>query len=293
MHIQKYFFDTGKEGPSFLVLGAIHGNEICGPAAIERIQNHLEKGTLKLAAGNVTFIPVCNPRAFSEKKRFIDKDLNRYFYKHTTPDFYEAELANILCAEIAQGGYTHLLDIHSFRAPGVPFIFQDHEDAATTAFTRVQEVDYILTGWPDVYAGNPEHGDTVAFAHAQGLLATLIECGQHDEPLALERAEKSIINSLRFLGMLPEEAGSVTSSTLPAQTVRFKTLYHKQAEGELFYTRNLEPVKKDTCLARTVTGQEIIAPEDGFILMPKTDALVGEEWFYFGIPQADHPALCK
>ena len=35
--LQTIAFDSLKSGPRLLVLGAVHGNEICGPKAITRV----------------------------------------------------------------------------------------------------------------------------------------------------------------------------------------------------------------------------------------------------------------
>ncbi|MCA3176279.1 MAG: succinylglutamate desuccinylase/aspartoacylase family protein, partial [Burkholderiales bacterium] len=45
-------------GPQVLVLGAVHGNEICGTRAIERVLREIDDGSLKIERGSVTFIPV-------------------------------------------------------------------------------------------------------------------------------------------------------------------------------------------------------------------------------------------
>ncbi|MFO0387775.1 MAG: succinylglutamate desuccinylase/aspartoacylase family protein, partial [bacterium] len=54
-------------GPRVLILGAVHGNEICGTRAIERVLREIDDGSLKIERGSVTFVPVTNPLAYALK----------------------------------------------------------------------------------------------------------------------------------------------------------------------------------------------------------------------------------
>jgi hypothetical protein len=45
-------------------------------------------------------------------------------------------------------------------------------------------------------------------------------------------------------------------------------------------------VQKGEPMAFHADGSEIPAPEDGFIIMPKEDTPIGEEWFYLGVEKA-------
>ena len=52
-------------GPRLLFLGAVHGNETCGTRALERLVAELAQGTLRIARGALTVVPVTNPLAFA------------------------------------------------------------------------------------------------------------------------------------------------------------------------------------------------------------------------------------
>ena len=63
------------QGPRLLVLGAVHGNETCGPTAISRVIADCQAGRISIARGEVTFVPVANPRAYRQRTREGDRNL--------------------------------------------------------------------------------------------------------------------------------------------------------------------------------------------------------------------------
>ena len=54
-------------GSRLLVLGAVHGNEVCGTQAIRQILQEIDSGELALQRGSVTFVPVTNPLAYQHQ----------------------------------------------------------------------------------------------------------------------------------------------------------------------------------------------------------------------------------
>jgi hypothetical protein len=88
-------------GTRLVVLGAVHGDEVCGTRAIERVVAELDAGTLTLVKGRVTFVPVTNPLAYAQKRRAGDRNLNRKLQPTTAPREYEDHVANWLCPLLA------------------------------------------------------------------------------------------------------------------------------------------------------------------------------------------------
>ena len=66
-----------KAGPKLLVFGAVHGNETCGPNAIARVIEDCRAGRVSIQRGEVTFLPVANPKAYRQNTREGDRNLNR------------------------------------------------------------------------------------------------------------------------------------------------------------------------------------------------------------------------
>src|SRR5450755_2350682 len=100
-------------GTRLIVLGAVHGNETCGTQAIARVVSEIDAGTLRLAAGQLTLVPVANPLAYTEHRRAGDRNLNRQLAPTATPNTYEDHVANWLCPLLA--AHEVLLDLHSFQ----------------------------------------------------------------------------------------------------------------------------------------------------------------------------------
>ena len=109
-------------GPALLVLGAVHGNEVCGAWAIKGL---LEAG-VRPRQGRLT-LAFCNLAAFDrfdpanhDASRFVDEDLNRQW----SPDriaaggTLERRRAAALRPFVEQADW--LLDLHSMHEPGQP-----------------------------------------------------------------------------------------------------------------------------------------------------------------------------
>ena len=84
-------------GPSFIVTGAVHGNETCGTQAITRILRELDDGALVIRRGLVTFVPIVNPLAHAKRDRAGDRNLNRNLAPTDAPVEFEDRIANWLC----------------------------------------------------------------------------------------------------------------------------------------------------------------------------------------------------
>ena len=57
-HLRTLTYHGLAPGQRLLVLGAVHGNEICGTQAILQLMKELEDGRLTIERGSVTFVPV-------------------------------------------------------------------------------------------------------------------------------------------------------------------------------------------------------------------------------------------
>jgi predicted deacylase len=289
--LESFVYKGSISGPRLLVLGAIHGNEKCGTIAIRCVIDEIEKGSLKIAKGQLTFVPICNPRAYEKDVRFTERNLNRYLVPTAKPTTYEAELGNELCPLIAACDV--LLDIHSYTVGGAPFVF--------IAGAGKKEIDYaaslgaatLITGWEDAYAktgrcqnkADKEEGiGTTEYARRFGALGVTIECGQHKAKEAPEIAYNAIHNALAFLGMAENASPPVPAAT---QLVTVTHVYYRDDTGEMTKTwKHLEPVKSGEVFAHRANGDAIRAPADGFMIMPRADCPIGEEWFYFGVGRA-------
>jgi succinylglutamate desuccinylase len=280
--IQSYSFSGIEDGPHLLFFGAIHGNEPCGTKAIERILKQIESNNILIKKGRITFVPVCNPRAFEKNKRYSDINLNRIFKPHVKPTHYEEMLANELILLIEKCDC--LIDLHSVTAASPPFCFLDYVTDKNLELVKIINVPHIVTGWSDIY-NDTNNSSTQSYAHQLGKAAVTIECGQHDDPQAIDHAFHYIISALERFAIIDvnkyQETYPLHSTIYHLQNVIYKTADLDMTQDFI----NFHPVEKGTALAKSPT-QTIVAPSDGAVVMPNPNVKVGEDLFYFATSKA-------
>ena len=278
---KQYLGELG--GPKLIVLGAVHGNESCGPKAIELICEGIESGEKSIRRGAVTFVPISNPQAFEKEIRFVEEDLNRVFRKLKDPITYEGKIANALCALVDEADV--LLDIHSTSAPGPTSVFIDFPTDANRALAGAVGAEYALLNWPELYDSNEffESFDTTRYAFDAGKDGIIVETGQHAEPEAAIRAYLMIMRLMRHLGIIEEAEAEERLPEL--RSIQMIRLERKDSDNDELTRQwqHLEKVQKDTSIARRADGVEIVAEVDCVMLLPKHHARAGQEWFYLGI----------
>ena len=295
-------------GTRLIVLGAVHGDETCGTRAIERVAAEIDAGLLVLAAGRLTLVPVTNPLAYARARRSGDRNLNRKLAPTDAPREYEDHVANWLCPLLA----THevLLDLHSFRAPGVPFVFIGPDDNAGTLepfFQAAREealalrlgVARAVHGWLSTYAAgvarrhelaaslsgaqldlDPRYGiGTTEYMRSVGGWAVTLECGRHDDPAAPEVAYRAIVNTLAHLGIVdaPDPAPADRMEALNLVEV-----IDKLHASDAFATpwRSFDRVAAGDLVGTRRDGTAVRASYDATIVFPNPAAEAGQEWFY-------------
>jgi predicted deacylase len=282
-------FTSAVQGPTLTVLGAVHGNERCGTEAIRRVSKALDTGSLRLSRGTLVMVPITNPRAYEENVRFIDRNLNRCLHPDYKGDGSYEDLINPVLISLLENSDV-LLDLHSYASPGGPFIFvsSDKNDEPEKNFATALGVFDFVYGWQDAFGNSnaeldPHHAiGTTEYAREKGAVAITLECGQHLNANAPDVGERSILLALQHLGMTVD--AKVTVEEKPLRCVRMKQAFCKIREGDFVKAlKHYDPVSAADVIARYADGEEITAPEDGFIVLPKANAEPGQEWFYFGV----------
>lgn len=277
--IKSYTYHATKPGKNVLVFGAVHGDEVCGTRAIERLIQEFEKGDIELCQGSITLVPICNPRAYEKNTRQTEENLNRVFKRHNNPSFYESTLANILTFYVDRCDY--LLDLHSTSAGGTPFVFNDYpNDDQTRGLASSTGVEFSVTGWPELYAQKAtlSNGDTVGYAHEQKKCGVVLECGAHTEAKAIDLAVEAILGVASFANIIERPLENIRQIEIQVCDV---FLYEEKATYTKPWNR-LHKINKDEIVAITQSGKKILAPYNGYLIMPKENPRFGEEWFYFG-----------
>ncbi len=272
-------FTGAAAGPRFLTLGAIHGNEKCGTEAISRLITELDAGIVTLTAGTLTCVPVCNPEAYAQDLRYVEQNLNRIITPHQKPSCVEHHRANEVIALINDCDI--MLDLHSYSAGVKPFLFLDKEDDAHRAYASVLGIPEWVAGWNDAYAamGDLNSGDTVSYAHSQGKIATLVECGIHSDPAGGGVGYRALRAALAHFGLTDAYP---LHSDMPMIS-RLTSIVTKDREGDFVRDwQHLDQVMEGEVVARYADGEDIKAPHDGVVILPGRKAALGSEWIYFG-----------
>ena len=289
-------------GPSLVVLGAVHGNEVCGAHAIVRAIDDLTHGRLRLLRGRLTLVPVANPLAFAQVTREGQRNLNRRFLPQPDPQDYEDRITHQLAPLLAQ--HEVLLDLHSFHTPGDPFamVGPRNNSGAREPFARAAEemalaralgAQQVVEGWLEVYdraAGlrgelpDDEGIGTNEYMRSQGGYAVTIECGQHEDPEAIDVATRAIHGALAHLELAhvlapPRFAG-------PAARLKDVVLRESPADRLAQDWHSFDAVQAGDVIAHRADGTPVAAPYDGCVLFPHPEAEVGQELFYLAEPDA-------
>lgn len=279
--LEKHLINSPIHGVQLLILGAIHGNETAGTIACRRLLDELDNGLLQLLKGSLTIMPLCNPLAFEKKCRFIEENLNRVINIYEHPATYEQELANEIAPQIANADV--ILDLHSTHCPNdKPFAFLDYPDAIAQQIITNLPIDYVLEGWPEIYALAEEINDysTLRYAHDHGATGTTIECGYHFAHQAAEVAYQAIINTLQSLGMIT----GFSTPNKNQKNIVMKSYIIKEKAGRLSQNySHLDAITQGETIAIYDDGEKLTASEDCYILIPNHEATIGTEWFYLGI----------
>jgi predicted deacylase len=299
------------QGPRVIIMGATHGNEVCGTKAILRVMEEIDSGKLHVANGSVTFVPVVNPLAYAKGTRSGDRNLNRDLFPKENPQDFEDQVANWLCPLLAQ--HDVLLDLHSFNAKtGEPFVMVGpvnndgplepfrHADKER-ALARRLGVRRFVTGWMKAYGqgvqrrsrGNAAELETVLrygvgtteYMRSTGGYALTLECGQHEDPAAPEVAYRAIVNTLAFLKIVdaPEPAPIPFEDMEALQMV---VVHDKLAAADQFSRpwASFDPVSEGEQIGVRADGTPVVAEFSGRILFPDANAGPNQEWYYLTRP---------
>jgi predicted deacylase len=296
-----------QSGPRLIILGAVHGNEVCGTRAIERLVAELDSGALQIARGTLTLVPITNPLAYQLKQRQGDRNLNRNLQPCDEPADFEDRIANALCPLL--DAHEVLLDLHSFHTGGQPFVMLGPRDNTgplepfSHALAEAQlaahlGVTRVVEGWLDTYAlgverrrerhpeANPLLLDaaygvgTTEYMRSRGGYGVTLECGQHEDPGAPEVAYRAIRQTLALLKIVDAPLQAPPRSF---EVLRLQDVVDLEHAGDTFVRpwASFDPIKAGELIGHRHDGTPVAAIDDGFIVFPNPRALPGNEWFYF------------
>jgi L,D-peptidoglycan transpeptidase YkuD (ErfK/YbiS/YcfS/YnhG family)/predicted deacylase len=290
--LESVSFQALEPGPRVIVLGGVHGNEPCGPAGIAKAMHALRSRRLTLEKGSVTFVPVANPKAYRINQRAGDRNLNRALSEKPLPLDNEDRVANLLCPLLR--GHDVLLDLHSFGAAGEPFALVATADEARLA--AALSLPLVLHGWMTCHrrmgAVYPE--TAVRLAHAVGTTeymrfaggsAITVECGSHGDPNAATVAYRSIVRTLRHLGLIAGMQASPDPCPELWEIVEAVPAHSPEDRLEKPFAAG-EAVVMGQQIGRRAIGTPIVAPFDARIIFASRSAPAGEELCFLCRPSS-------
>ena len=300
--LRAHHFAGFAAGPKLIVLGAVHGNEPAGTRGILRVLAELDGGRWRVERGSLTLVPVTNPLAYDKATRSGERNLNRRLLPTDAPSAYEDHVANTLCPWLA--AHDVLLDLHSFRSPGQPFVMRGPADnrgtlepfAQAAAEGRLAEhlgPARVVDGWMGAYAqgaarrrerglpdADPSYGiGTTEYMRSQGGYGVTLECGQHDDPAGPEVAYRAIRQAVALLNLadLP-----LAPPAVPLERLSLVTVIDREHPDDRFVKTwtSFDPLRAGDLIATRGDGTPLRAEHDGHIVFPDPNAQPGHEWFY-------------
>ena len=293
-------------GPKLIVLGALHGNGVAGTRGIEQVLAELDAGQWRIERGGLTLVPVTNALAYAQGTRNGQRNLNRRLLPTSDPRDHEDRIANLLCPWLA--AHDVLLDLHSFRSPGEPFVMRGpaDNDGALEPFAQAQAEGRlamhlgptrVVDGWMSAYAqgalrrrarGLPDadasYGiGTTEYMRSQGGYALTLECGQHADaagPGVAYRAIKQAVACLGLADLPPAPARG------PFERLSLVTVIDREHADDRFARewKSFDALRAGDLIATRHDGSPLRAERDGRIVFPDPGAQPGREWFYLAEP---------
>jgi uncharacterized protein len=306
--LRAHHFSGLRTGPKLIVLGAVHGNETAGTRGIERVLAELDSGLWRIERGSLTLLPITNPLAYERGTRMGQRNLNRRLLPSAAPTAYEDHIANLLCPWLA--AHDVLLDLHSFRGPGEPFVMRGPEDnrgplepfahaAAEGRLAAHLGPARIADGWMSAYAqgaarrrarGMLEDADpswgigTTEYMRSQGGYGVTLECGRHDDPNGPAVAHRAIRQAVALLGL--SDGVPLLPPAAAFERLRLVAVIDREHEDDLFVRpwSSFDAVRRGQTIGRRRDGTAVTAERDGRIVFPDAGAKAGHEWFYLAQP---------
>ncbi len=268
-------FDSGEPGPHVAISAVVHGNELCGPIALDWLFKQgvrPVKGKLSLFFVNLDAYDRFDP-ADPLATRWADEDMNRLWQADKLEDdkvTLERTRARALRPFVDT--IDLLLDIHSMQHKTAPLMLagalQKGKDLARAV--SVPEVIMCDKG----HAAGKRLRDYDGFSDpASPKNALLIECGQHWEKDAGDVAIETSIRFLRATGAVAADFGQTFLDARPAPTPQsvVEIIKPVTAQTDNFRFQNdyrgMEVIEK----AGTIIGYDgetpVTTPEDNVMMI--------------------------
>jgi succinylglutamate desuccinylase len=237
------------EDPDVAVVAGVHGDEPCGPRAVEAML-----ADPPAFQRPVRFV-VANERALDRGVRYVDEDLNRAFPGEAGAESHERRLAADLLSAV-EGCRT--LALHSTQSYAAPFALVDTVSPETAALCARLPLDAVVE--TAAYAG----GRLIDYP------ATVeVECGLQWSATAAKNAERLVEAFLAATGVLPQSAGQDPDPDVPVFRLTGRVPKAPAADHEVF-VENFERVAPGVPFA-SADGDERVAERAFYPVLMSAD----------------------
>lgn len=251
-------------GQTIAIIAGVHGNEVCGIKAIDKLIP-----SLKIKSGKVIFI-YANLEAIKQNKRFVEYNLNRCFLKIQSEDIKNTlegrtavQIMNIL------DEVDVLLDIHASNSTdSVPFIIGEEK---TWEFAKVMPLNIISFNWNEF-----EKGATDDYMNSRGKIGFGIECGYVLDPKCQGIAETAIINFLIKTGAIEGQIAEIKNQTIFKIVDLYKN--KKNSFKKIRAFADFEYLDKETSIGYE-GAQEVFADKGQYIIFVRDRSELNQECF--------------
>ncbi|MBI3893768.1 MAG: succinylglutamate desuccinylase/aspartoacylase family protein [Candidatus Wallbacteria bacterium] len=205
---------TRGDGPRLFVTSTVHGNEVTGIRALQKLYAELRSHPFR---GAVTCAPVLNPGGCEANRREVPEtmeDLNRHFPGRADGGFIERVAARIFAAIVADAPDCHV-DLHADSSESVAYVILDRYLSPEAARLR-PKVDALsacfdatrIYDWPlDQYRANRLDASLSGSVLNQGRLPSFtVELGtlRYPDEAKAGLACAGLLRVMGRLGMLPD-----------------------------------------------------------------------------------------
>ena len=257
----------------------VHGDEVSGVHAIEKLFFDFFVGARKLLRGSLTLVRG-NEQALAVERRYVKHNLNRMFREDYSAEIdkssYEFKRAQQLKTILVNVDY--FFDLHSAPMAEQPFIVV--EETAVSFYAKLG-IPRIMTGWSKFSAGSIG-GDAENYANAHGAKSATLESGSHFEKRSNDVAYKSVVSVLWLLEMI---TGSAPASESPLEIVDVYSVITKDSDDFRYVgpVDNFQFIGKGQPFAFQ-NGQPLMVNEDSYLLIPMKpeETRLREEVCYLG-----------
>jgi predicted deacylase len=266
-------------GPRAVIFSGVHGDEVSGIHAVEKLLFDFFTGARTLQQGSLTLVRA-NALAMAAERRYVKHNLNRLYKDSYGPEIdrtsYEFRRAQELKTILENCDY--FLDLHSAPIAQEPFVVAETEFAG---FYSKLGIPKIMTGWSK-FSGGAIGGDGENYANAHGARSATLESGSHFDKRSNDVAYRAVLSFLSLLGMIADvpEAPSGPLEIVDVYAVVTKDFDDFRYAGE---AGNFKLVKKSEAFAFQ-NGRPMTVSEDTYVLIPMRpeDTKIHEEVCYLG-----------